>query len=284
MSARSSGWRLCGKQRLRHEAGLSLIELMIGMTLGLVVLGAVLYVFAGNRASYRHQESLSLVQESGRFALEILSRDIRMAGYAGCGNVAFVESLSAQFDNANIVGGVEGANATTPDQITIRRADFRIATVEDMPSGDTVELDDLTFLAAVPASLEGAQMMITDCAYLETFEVANGGVDEPNDRLTATLALQRGYQPTSQVMRVGTVTYDVFDNALRQNNQPIVEGVTNMKILYGIDTTGNRSADDYEADPADWTQVVSVRIDLEIADGNVDLPFSTTVTLRNRVP
>lgn len=281
MSPRATVKRL----HVKRQTGLSLIELMIGMTLGLIVLGAVLYLFAGNRANYRHQESLALVQESGRFALELLARDIRMAGYAGCGNAAYVENLTpGEFGNETAIGGTSGANATTPDSITIQRASFRMATLEDMPAGDVVEVDDLRLLSSTPSGLENRRIVITDCAYLETFMVDDDGVNETSNQLTANAPLIRSYQPSSQLMPFEQVTYDVFDNALRQNNQSIAEGVSNMKILYGIDTTGDRSADSYIASPADWTQVVSVRINLTVTERDVTLPYSMTVTLRNRVP
>ena len=61
--------------------GFTLIELMISLVLGSVILGAVLYIFLSNSQTYRMNEAQSRVQENGRFALELLTREIRHAGF-----------------------------------------------------------------------------------------------------------------------------------------------------------------------------------------------------------
>ncbi|HUG72177.1 MAG TPA: PilW family protein [Steroidobacteraceae bacterium] len=64
--------------------GLTLVELMVAMTLGLVVIGGAISLTLANRQSYRTNEGLSQVQESGRTAFELLARDLRQAGLTGC--------------------------------------------------------------------------------------------------------------------------------------------------------------------------------------------------------
>lgn len=64
--------------------GITLIELMIAMIIGLIVTGAVIQVFLASSQSYRLNEGVSRIQENLRFALDSLQREARMAGYAGC--------------------------------------------------------------------------------------------------------------------------------------------------------------------------------------------------------
>ena len=68
----------------RHIAGLSIVELMVALTIGLILLAALTRLFAVSRSTYTLEEGLARVQESGRFAMEFLAQDIRMAGYIGC--------------------------------------------------------------------------------------------------------------------------------------------------------------------------------------------------------
>jgi type IV pilus assembly protein PilW len=68
----------------RLQRGVSLIELMIAMTLGLVVIAAVGYVYVTGTVGYRVQDGQSRMQEDARFIIETVSRDVRMAGYFGC--------------------------------------------------------------------------------------------------------------------------------------------------------------------------------------------------------
>ncbi len=73
-----------GEPRSAGMLGFTLIELMIAMLLGLIVIGGVSSIFLANQQTYRSNEALSEVQDGARVAFEMLSRDIRVAGLAGC--------------------------------------------------------------------------------------------------------------------------------------------------------------------------------------------------------
>ena len=67
---------------IRHnQHGLSLIELMIAMVLGLLVIAGVGQIFLSGRSAQNLQQRIGALQENGRFALLFLQRDIRMAGF-----------------------------------------------------------------------------------------------------------------------------------------------------------------------------------------------------------
>jgi len=83
--------------RLRGQGqhGLTMVELLISLVIGLVVIGAVSYVYIGSRGAYRGNEGLARVQEAGRFALDAIARDVRRAGALGCGSSTSVGSGGA---------------------------------------------------------------------------------------------------------------------------------------------------------------------------------------------
>lgn len=68
----------------RVQRGFGIVELMVAMTLSLVLLGGVIALFATSRRNYEGNDHLARMQENGRFALDMISRDIRSAGYLGC--------------------------------------------------------------------------------------------------------------------------------------------------------------------------------------------------------
>jgi len=68
----------------RKQRGVSLIELMVAVTLGLIMVAGIGSVYLGTQQAYRTQTAQSIVQENGRFAIERLGRDIRQAGFFGC--------------------------------------------------------------------------------------------------------------------------------------------------------------------------------------------------------
>ena len=78
----------------RRQRGLTLVELMIAMLLGLFLLGGLLQIFISSKQTYKMQEALSRLQENGRFAIDFMARDIRLAGYKGCSSIAYDSSTS----------------------------------------------------------------------------------------------------------------------------------------------------------------------------------------------
>lgn len=71
-------------EKVQAQRGVSLIELMVAMLLGLLLMGAVLQFYLANKSSYVNQEQNAYLQESGRYALGDIARTTRMAGVSGC--------------------------------------------------------------------------------------------------------------------------------------------------------------------------------------------------------
>lgn len=68
----------------RLQFGTSLIEMMITVTLSIAALACLLKAYDDSKASFRMQDSLSRLQENARYAIGLISRDVRMAGYRSC--------------------------------------------------------------------------------------------------------------------------------------------------------------------------------------------------------
>jgi type IV pilus assembly protein PilW len=65
----------------RTQRGLSIIELLVAMVIGLLLMTGVLQVFFASKQTYSSNEAASRLQENGRFALEFIAQSVRMAGY-----------------------------------------------------------------------------------------------------------------------------------------------------------------------------------------------------------
>lgn len=97
-----SGLRHIRVQSPHSMRGLSLIELMIAMLLGLLVVGAAIGIFITNRQTYVATESLGRVQEGVRTAFELMARDVREAAGNPCNsesNMAMVNTLNTPTAN-----------------------------------------------------------------------------------------------------------------------------------------------------------------------------------------
>lgn len=79
----------------KRQLGVTLVELMVAMLLGLVLVAGIIQIFTGNRATYEFTDSLGRIQENARFTLDHIAHDARMAGFKGClADVAVFNNLN----------------------------------------------------------------------------------------------------------------------------------------------------------------------------------------------
>jgi len=118
------------KQRLQNQRGLTLIELMISLALGLALTAGAISVFQQNKETYQFQEAMARLQENGRYAMNVMARDIRSSGYRGCRsrmansnstgiNSAFLYNVETTFNESseviNFQRGISGYEAVNDD-------------------------------------------------------------------------------------------------------------------------------------------------------------------------
>lgn len=72
--------------RKTRMQGLSLIELLVALVIAMMLVLGLVEVFSASRAASKLAEGMGRAQENGRFAMDSLTRDIRMAGHFGCVN------------------------------------------------------------------------------------------------------------------------------------------------------------------------------------------------------
>lgn len=125
--------------RRTHARGITLIELMVALVLGLIVSGAALTLFVSNRQTYTASESLGRIQESERTAFELMSRDVREAAGNACEkglNVANVLNGPTSAWYTDWAGGVRGYDGAT----AFADAPFGTAKEDRVAGTDAIEL------------------------------------------------------------------------------------------------------------------------------------------------
>lgn len=107
---RISGWGL---------GGFSLIELLIAIAISGIVLGAVSSLFIMQNKSYSIQEQVAEMQQNARAAMDIMTREIRMAGYdpTGLANASIVSATSNSINLTQDTNG-DGDTADANENIT----------------------------------------------------------------------------------------------------------------------------------------------------------------------
>jgi type IV pilus assembly protein PilW len=102
--------------RRTSQLGLTLVELLIAMTLGLLVLLAIGSIYVSSRQTFRMQDDNARLQETGRYALEVMGRSIRQAGFW---NMSISAVDRATGFGGTAIAGTNGA-AGAPDTVTVQ--------------------------------------------------------------------------------------------------------------------------------------------------------------------
>ena len=87
-----------------NQAGFTIVELMVSATLGILILGGAISMFASNKRVYTEQDEMGRLQENARFALDLMVNDVRMAGHTGCADD--MGTVTNHVNGAGVVGNL----------------------------------------------------------------------------------------------------------------------------------------------------------------------------------
>jgi type IV pilus assembly protein PilW len=288
---------LRGRRRPRRGTqGFSLVELMIAMAIGLIVLGAMVAVFANTSASRQEMERSARQIENGRYAMQVLSDDIRMSGFYGELDVKHFTStylganadspcwngditvLKASMSNPLMVYdqgvGVPPCGAASrvanTDVIVVRRASGCVAGIGTCPTA----VPPQPYLQVAMCATEVADTLSDNQFRLGLMGTATF---DRHERDCATVAGLRQYfirfyyisDNNGRGVSIPTLKRLDF-NGTSYDDVPLVEGIENVNYEFGIDTDGDGAPDVFMADPTgykgttneSYANIVAVRITL----------------------
>jgi len=292
--------------RPQSQRGLSLIELMISLTIGLVLLLGITSLIVQQSSSRDELEKSSRQIENGRYAMQILHDDIQHAGFYGqyyslptppatapdpCLVTPITGAASIETGMSLPVQGYDfslTATAASPisclntanikpgtDILVIRRADSKPIAA---PFSSANLLPGLVYLQTTTSSHVLDQGSNLASFVLRNSTTSNSGVANAfrylvhiyfvspcntmaNGTTCAATDDNGNPIPTLKLLELGAT-----GNAPSINLIPLVEGIENMQLDYGIDTNGDGYPDNnYTTVPAtttDWTNVMSIRVNL----------------------
>lgn len=261
----------------RHYArGLTVIELMISMTIALVVMGAITYVYIGSRGAYRANENVARVQEGGRFALDFIAQDLRMTSYTGCRSRSLSAAAGTFYNITNpavafggaadgVLGFEDGAGWTNPtaipraagDVLTVRRS----AGLQTSIVGNSDPVARTVTLRHNAAGVKNGDLVVLgDCTKAMMFRVTNSPAATGVGNFPTVLAFGAGGNAATitpgaadfaeggraQALRFIETTYFVGTNpaggrslyrASVDGVEELVDNVEDIDIVYGVDTS-----------------------------------------------
>lgn len=283
-----------------RQCGFTIIELMVALVINLLIIGGVLQLLSSSLRVFGLQEANSQIQDNARFTLEILKRDIRMAGNWHCspGLTNHVSPLSPEyvdFDRANLVGTDGG---TAPDSIFVAMVDPNPVTLKS-PMLNTA---DALNVGGTTALKKGDVILINDCHHADIMQITNDDAGSTgrlehlsilgNTSSNISGVLSHAYQSGANVFHVRRVIYRIEVDAtgeswlVREENgaaERMAAGIEDMQIVFGEDVNADQSADRYStADGITNTSaVVSVRLELLLRSDSAVTVFSPNAVTFN---
>ena len=177
----------CFNFNLKKFKGFTLVELMVAIVISSIIMLGVVSLYSTSRKGQKTNDSLARIQENLRFAADMISRDIRMAGYAGCRSASVtnvLEDTTGVYDFNKHITGYEGGVSTFPSQFPAvgSTAGLRVANTDAIAIlrvssvGCKIQSHNSNsatiFLDAAACGLEQDEILsMTDCNHTSIFRI-----------------------------------------------------------------------------------------------------------------
>ncbi len=176
------------RRSLNTEHGFSLIELITALGISGIILAAVTATFISQSRSYDAQEQINGMQQAARAAMDIITREVRMAGYNTNGGLTFdgiIYDTTQIRVQANLDGDADTGDAdediiyaydTVDDVITRETGGNTDTLVEDIDVFTFQYLDESGTATTTSANIRQIQITITSrTAKSDPNYTSNGG-------------------------------------------------------------------------------------------------------------
>ena len=285
----------------RTQQGISLLELMISVAIGLILLAGLVTVYVNSAQSNAELNKASQQIESGRFAMQTVVDDLRHAGFygqyfeipaptavvlpapcdygaAGAPYASLKEALLVPVQGYGAWDGALGAclpaanHKAGTDILLLRRVDTTPTTAGNFEIGRLYVQTNANSADANNPWLRAATSTAGTLGMGNTFSL----LDRANQPGPVRKFHVRIYfvSPCSKpVVCTGTAADDGIPTLKRMelvnggfNVVPIAEGIENLQFDYGVDTDGDGAPEapfvEAPADPQAWANVVTVQVNL----------------------
>jgi type IV pilus assembly protein PilW len=281
------------KINFKYQQGISLLESMIALAIGVFLLGGVMVAFSTMRGTTSETLGIGEVQENGRLAISILRRDVEHSGFWGQYQSQLSNNLLAvpgapgsdceggsnstndgsfpvdsvwsfwslwatTATTANVLGCITDAN-TDSDVVQVKRAISSATNVGDFRSNRFYLM-----------SSSSSAAIVSGAAVSSSYPVIENAQNWMYQHLVYYVANKDFYGVTvPTLMRRRLIVGS--GGAAEMSSEPVIDGIENIRLMFGIDVDLDGRVDSYigaEAVSRDyWNQgssdtsyILSVRI------------------------
>lgn len=252
--------------------GLTLIELLLSITLGLVIMSFLFEIMLAGKQSDRLQTALQQIQVNANKAHYLLRRDIQAAGYIGCHrlsrdfHVLSYPPLSLTVDNQ--------LNSQNENEITIRHASLQSVILKKMTA------DGMTLYTGAEIKFtDNETVVISDCEKAEIVQIAKINHYKNEQKIITSKPLRQIFLPNAEISKLeinkyfitkttrkyadGSAIYALFVERYPSYKTELVEGIQEMHINYSI-LNETELIDLPASDIHDWSKVAGVTLNIKI--------------------
>lgn len=232
------------------QKGMSLVELMVSMVIGLFLTLGLFAMFSMSSSNVITTSQFSQLQENGRIALSIMERDISQFGFMAEMNSTTTPTILDAVGNDCIGAGLN--NATLPNGVNF----YYLWGYEEGVSADSLSCldgvnkntDVIQIKRLVGPSVKNPNGERFYMAITSEFAVIFKGGNPPVPVIDNARFWEYQHHVyfikndgSVPVLRRKTLT----KNNGMNNEEQLVEGIENMRILYGFDSNGDDTADSF---------------------------------------
>ncbi len=253
-----------------NQKGFTLVEMMVALFIGGLVLGGVMFTYISMKVTTKDTMTIGELQETGRLALNIMQRDIEQIGFWG---TFYEDSFS---DENTIVDGSASSpsgdcsaglnNKSFPDNSV--NSNFRTVYAIKSSGGSQLNCiknaNENTDILQIKF-LEGLEIEPTDTslnhdgnfyfiAEQEWGEFTRGPANPANPNATvwryrhhAYYIAEQSYKFNGQDLNIPVLMRKRLTPAGGMITETIMEGVENMRFLFGLDTNSDSKVDSYRS-------------------------------------
>jgi len=224
---------------MKNYKALTLIELLIALTIGMLVISFAMKLYAMFNLNYNKATNTLRLQEKMLIAESILRENIKKTSYLGClkSNSLSITSFKTKFIKKNS----NGITLNYLEKINALESDMTSNLIMHIGSNEKYLVDD--------------KLMIIDCNSNETFKPKTIEYLSNYQKIILSNPLTKKYLKSAEVAAVHTQSYYIKDTGRRKNNNivyalyveeqdgksyELIEGVTDFKVNFDVKHTEDK--------------------------------------------
>ncbi len=307
---------MINQSKIKSQQGMSLIELMIALLIGLLLSAAIITIYISNKKTFWDTEAAASLQENSRFAMKLIANDLRLAGFYGGVDHKVIDkptdfastksckraTVQTEFEYERPIWVAEGGG--DPDPLKLGQEEVGLPTCltgNDIKGFAGAVGSDVLFVKHVaPVQHEDTDNTDSKKTYIvAALDSAGHFVGTDNKTTIQNIAKSAGKYPDGEIWEYNSYAYFisrptgvVFPQLKRLKMgstawsvETVAEGIEDIYFEFGIDKPdasgkGDGKVDAYVTSVVDWKNVIAVKIYLLAQATRSDNSFNDSKTYK----